>query len=58
MLLTKVVPKICNILEIQKMRNIFKFFEFVTITMREAILELHKYFKVRQEYSDAKIKFL
>ena len=44
MLLTKVVPKICNILEIQKMRNIFEFFEFVTITMREAILELHKYF--------------
>ena len=58
MLLTKVVPKICYILEIQKMRNIFKFFEFETITMREAILELHKYFKVLQEYSDAKIKFL
>ena len=26
--------------------------------MWEAVLELHKYFKVLQEYSDAKIKFL
>ena len=41
------------------MRNVLKFFEFRTITMREAVLELHKDFKVvLQKFSDAKVKFL